>query len=99
MGTGGSSDFKIWVTVFLLGAALVGVGIVFGVPLIEQVVTALDTGVGLKTAGLWSFGVTVVLFVLFAVVAGDGLIGELQFMLGGFFLFFMIFTVLIAWIF
>ena len=39
------------------------------------------------------------LFLLFAVVAGDGLLGELQFMLGGFFLFFVVITLLIAWVF
>jgi hypothetical protein len=32
-------------------------------------------------------------------VSGDGLIGELQFMLAGFFSFFAILTFLIAWIF
>jgi hypothetical protein len=39
------------------------------------------------------------LFVVFAAVSGDGLIGELQFMLAGFFSFFLILTFLIAWIF
>lgn len=37
--------------------------------------------------------------VVFALVAGDSLIGEIQFMLGGFFSFFFMFTVLIAWVF
>jgi hypothetical protein len=55
--------------------------------------------VTLKTAALWSFGVTVVLLIVFAVAAGDSLIGELQFMLAGFFAFFVIITLLIAWIF
>jgi hypothetical protein len=59
----------------------------------------LNAGVTLKTAALWSFGVTVVLLIVFAVAAGDSLIGELQFMLAGFFAFFVIITLLIAWIF
>jgi hypothetical protein len=37
--------------------------------------------------------------VLFALVAGDGIFGELQFMLLGFFAFFVIITLLIAWVF
>jgi hypothetical protein len=43
---------------------------------------------GLKEALPWGFGLTVGLFVLFAIVVGDGLIGEFQFMLGAFFSFF-----------
>lgn len=61
--------------------------------------TSLDPGVDLKSAALASFIVTVLLFVVFAAVSGDGLIGELQFMLAGFFSFFAILTFLIAWIF
>jgi hypothetical protein len=61
--------------------------------------TSLNPGVDLKGAAVASFVVTVVLFVLFAAVSGDGLIGELQFMLAGFFSFFAILTFLIAWIF
>jgi hypothetical protein len=67
--------------------------------MLDNLVLALEPGVGLKTAAIWSFGVTFVMFLLFAVVAGDGLLGEIQFMLGGFFLFFVIITVLIAWVF
>jgi hypothetical protein len=54
---------------------------------------------GLKTAAVWGFFVTVALFVLFAVVSGDSLIGEIQFMLGAFFTFFAVLTLLIAWVF
>lgn len=99
MAGSGTGDLKMWAAVLVAGAVLLGVGMVFGIPLLEHGVAALAPGVGLKDAALWSFGVTVSLFVLFAIIAGDGLIGELQFMLGGFFLFFAVFTVLIAWIF
>jgi hypothetical protein len=37
--------------------------------------------------------------VLFALVAGDSLIGELQFMFGAFFSFFALIWLLIAWVF
>lgn len=99
MAGSGTGELKIWAVVLAAGAVLIGLGIGFGIPALEQAVAALAPGIGLKDAALWSFGVTVVLFVLFAVIAGDGLIGELQFMLGGFFLFFAVFTLLIAWIF
>ena len=43
--------------------------------------------------------VTIITFVIFAVTAGDGLLGEIQYMIGGFFTFFIIFWLMIAWIF
>lgn len=82
--------------VVVLGLA----GLVLLVPALgDFVATSLSPGVDLKDAALASFVVTVVLLVLFALVSGDGLLGELQFMLAGFFSFFAILTVLIAWIF
>ncbi len=71
----------------------------FGAPLVAEASAALAPGIGLKTATLWGFGTTVVLFLVFAMVAGDGILGELPFMLGAFFTFFAILTLLIAWIF
>lgn len=59
----------------------------------------LQPGLGLKTAAIIAFFVTVVLFLVFAVFSGDGLLGELQFLLLGFFLFFVIFWLMIAWVF
>jgi hypothetical protein len=37
--------------------------------------------------------------VVFTITSGDGLLGELQFMLAGFLAFFVIFWLLIAWAF
>ena len=99
MGTERRGELLMWGIVLGCGLVLVVLGAVFGLPLLEEFVVALEPGVGLKTAAVWSFGVTVVMFILFALVAGDGLIGEIQFMLGGFFLFFLIITLLIAWVF
>lgn len=59
----------------------------------------LEPGLGLKSAAIISFFVTVVLFLVFAVAAGDGVLGEFSFMLLGFFLFFLIFWLMIAWVF
>jgi uncharacterized membrane protein len=85
----------------LLVVILVVIGIaVMLVPALGAFVTnSLTPGLDLKAAALGSFIVTVLLFVVFAAVSGDGLIGELQFMLAGFFSFFLILTFLIAWIF
>ena len=99
MGTERSSELKMWGLVLGIGLILVILGVVFGPPLLADLAASLEPGVGLKTASIWSFGVTFVMFLLFAIVAGDGLLGELQFMLGGFFLFFLVITLLIAWVF
>ncbi|BFM19294.1 hypothetical protein [Gilvimarinus japonicus] len=56
-------------------------------------------GLGLKEAAVISFFVTTALLVVFAITSGDGLIGEIQFVLGGFFTFFIIIWLMIAWIF
>jgi hypothetical protein len=56
-------------------------------------------GLDLKGAAVAAFFVTVVTLVIFTVAAGDGLLGELQFILSGFFGFFLVLWLLIAWIF
>ena len=63
------------------------------------VVQLFEPGVGLKMASIIGFFVAMILFIVFAIFAGDGLLGEIQFMIGGFLVFFLIFTVMIAWVF
>ncbi len=99
MGTEQRSELKMWGIILGVGLLLVILGMIYGVPLLKEFVVLLEPGVGLKTAATWSFGITFVMFLIFALVAGDGLLGEIQFMLGGFFLFFVIITLLIAWVF
>jgi hypothetical protein len=60
---------------------------------------AFAPGIGLRTAAVIAFFLTVALFVLLALVAGEGLVGELEVMIGAFFAFFMTFWLLIAWLF
>ncbi|TCO76107.1 hypothetical protein [Chromatocurvus halotolerans] len=80
--------------------ALVGLGALFMLPMLGDIVaTQLEPGLGLRDAAVIAFFTTAILFIVFAIAAGDGLLGELQFMLGGFFLFFAIFWLLIAWVF
>ena len=87
------------IALLVLVLIVIGVAAMLLPALGEFVATSLDPGMDLKSAALASFIVTVILFVVFAAVSGDGLIGELQFMLAGFFSFFAILTFLIAWIF
>ena len=56
-------------------------------------------GMGLRDSAIVSFLLTIVVMVVFALVSGDGLLGEIQFVLGAFFSFFVIIWLLIAWIF
>jgi hypothetical protein len=57
-------------------------------------------GLGLKNAALVSFGVSLVLILVMAVVSGgDAIFGELPFTVLGFLIFFVIFWLMIAWIF
>ena len=57
-------------------------------------------GLGLKNAALISFGVSLAVILVMAVVSGgDAIFGELPFTIAGFLIFFVVFWLLIAWIF
>jgi hypothetical protein len=59
-----------------------------------------SAGLGLKTAALISFGVSLVVILVMAVISGgDAIFGELPFTVLGFLIFFLIFWLMIAWIF
>lgn len=61
--------------------------------------SVFEPGLGLKTAAMVAAAVSVLVLIIFAVSAGDGLIGEFQFMIPGFFLFFLFFWLMTAWVF
>lgn len=80
--------------------AILGVGLLLYAPALAEFNQAhLAPGVGLRESAVIAFFTTIVVLVIFAIAAGDGLIGELQFMLLGFFAFFVVLWLLIAWIF
>lgn len=82
----------------LLVVALVALALMM--PLVSEFSAVyLEPGLGLKSAAVIAFFVTVILMIVFAVSSGDGLLGELQFMLVGFFAFFLLLWLSIAWIF
>jgi len=67
--------------------------------LADLVAVHLTPGLGLKTSAIIAFFTTVTIMTVFAVASGDGLLGEVQFILGAFFAFFVIIWLLLAWIF
>jgi hypothetical protein len=79
---------------------IIGVVIVVMLPELSELARVhLSPGLGIKDSATISFFVSVVLLVIFALFSGDGLIGEIQFMIPGFFLFFVLNWLLIAWVF
>jgi len=92
--------------VLKIGGLLLGLLLLLGaatamtLPLVTGFIDQHFTpGLDLRNAAVIAFFVTVATLVVFAFAAGDGLLGELQFMLGGFLSFFLIFWLFIAWIF
>lgn len=92
--------------VLKIGGLLLGLLLLLGaatammLPLVAGFIDQHFTpGLDLRNAAVIAFFVTVATLVVFAFAAGDGLLGELQFMLGDFVSFFLIFWLFIAWIF
>ncbi|MBS0002313.1 MAG: hypothetical protein KFF45_04450 [Thioalkalivibrio sp.] len=65
----------------------------------EWVASTFDDGIGLQSAAIASAVISVTVLIVFALAAGEGVIGEIQFMIPGFFLFFVFFWLMIAWVF
>jgi uncharacterized Tic20 family protein len=102
MNSPSNKDSQVW-KIVIICAVLLGL-LVVAVMLFLPLATAFidqhfSPGLDLKDAAVTSFFVTVVTLVIFAVASGDGLLGELQFILSGFFGFFLVLWLLIAWIF
>lgn len=56
-------------------------------------------GLGLRSAAIIAAVISFVVLIAFAVASGDGLLGELPFVIGGFFVFFLFFWIMTAWVF
>lgn len=79
---------------------LLATGALLLLPSLASVVaTHFEPGLGLRTAAVISFFVSAALMIIFAIASGDGLLGEIQFVIPGFLLFFLILWLMIAWIF
>jgi len=97
--TGSKTAIKIAIGIIIL-VFLLALAAYFMLPVISDFIdTHFEPGLGIKNAAVVSFFVTVALLVVFAIAAGDSLIGEIQFMIPAFFSFFVLFWLMIAWIF
>ena len=94
------ADRKLSLGLFLGIAAIIAIAggaifLFFGPAIME----ATSSGIGLRTAAIIAFFLSLIVIIVMAITAGDGLIGELPGMLGGFFAFFVVSWLMIAWIF
>lgn len=84
----------------LAALCLIGLGLIWGLSallgLFGVVIGATEAGVGLRDAFLVAVPVAFGVILLFALIAGDGLIGELGVMITGFFVMLLFFTGAIA---
>ncbi|MES9941564.1 MAG: hypothetical protein ABW104_08955 [Candidatus Thiodiazotropha sp. 6PLUC2] len=79
---------------------ILAVALLLLMPALSEIAAVhLTPGLGIKDSAVISFFITVILLILFAVFSGDGLLGEIQFVLSGFFAFFVIIWLMVAWIF
>ncbi len=83
----------------VVAAAMALAFLAFGGGAPASMFAGLNEGISLKTAAIAGVVASVVLLVVLAVVAGDGLVGEVQYLIAGFFLFFIFFTLFVAWVF
>ena len=90
---------KILLSLTVLFIILI-LSLIFMLPsFLEILSTGTYAGLGLKESAVVSFFVSLVLVTILAIVSGDGLLGEVQFVVAAFFLFFIVFWLMIAWIF
>ena len=89
------------IAIALISLVLILLLIVFLVvpSLSDFVQTQMSPGLDLATSAVIAFFLTVIIMIVFAIASGDGLLGELQFILPAFFLFYLIFWLLTALIF
>jgi hypothetical protein len=89
--------------VMLVIICLIGLSVIWALSTIlgplGGAIDAAGAGVGLRDAFLVALPVSFAVIILFALVAGDGLVGELGAMLVGFFVMLLFFTSAIAIIF
>jgi hypothetical protein len=99
-GAKDKKDARALAVVLMVLALVLAISAFFAMPLLAEFnTTYLAPGLGLRDAAIIAFVATLAVLVIFAIAAGDGLLGEIQFMLLGFFAFFIVLWLLIAWVF
>jgi hypothetical protein len=92
-----SRKIAIALTTLLL---ILAVGAILLLPALGQIAEMhMAPGLGLRESAIIAFFVTIVLMIILALVSGDGLLGEVQFIIGAFLLFYLIIWLMMAWIF
>jgi len=100
MGSEDHKDRKLSLALFGgIAATLIVAGLVLFLVAGPAIAAAVAPGLGLRDAALIAFGVTLVTLIVLAIAAGDGLLGEIQYMLLGFAGFFVVCWLMLAWIF
>lgn len=82
-----------------IAATVFGLIILTVFVLAPSISAGLAPGLGMREAAIIAFIITLVVVVVMMIAAGDGLLGEIQFTLPAFFVFFLLIWVLIAWVF
>ncbi len=99
-GARDKKDARALAVVLIVLALVLTISAIFAMPLLAEFnANFLAPGLGLRDAAIIAFVATLVVLVVFAFAAGDGLLGEIQFMLPGFFAFFLVLWLLISWVF
>lgn len=94
------SERKTTMQLFIMIAvAILGITLLVIFVVAPAMSVQLSPGMGIREAALIAFVVTLIVVVVMMVAAGDGLIGEIQFTLPAFFVFFVLIWILIAWVF
>jgi len=83
----------------IIAGAIISLGFIILFVVVPALVAMTEPGVSLRESAIYAFALTLVCLIIMAVVAGDGLIGEIQFMIAAFGGFFLISWFMIAWIF
>lgn len=99
-GNKDEKDARTIAIALIVLVALLFIGGLFALPMLAEFNQLyLAPGVGIKDAAVIAFTATVLVLIIFAVASGDGIIGEIQFILVGFFAFFVVLWLLISWVF
>jgi hypothetical protein len=94
----------ILLAVLGLAALVFAIGLIWGALVLLPEAQAWAAGVfapglGLRTAAIIAAVVSFLAIIALTFAAGDGLLGEIQFVIPGFFLFFLFFWLMTAWVF
>lgn len=81
-------------------ALLLLVGFVFLGPILVDIINDIfGDGLGLRESAVLSFFLTTILLITLTITAGDGIFGELQYLIYGWFVMFAFLTIAIAYVF